>query len=96
MTADIQKEIIKLTEEWHELIGGDHHHKDKDFHWYIETRWSYGEKPKFRVFHNGHVTDDIEIACDSYETALAELRTIIKRAIQRKKETKKLPKYNDW
>jgi hypothetical protein len=42
------------------------------------------------------MTDDIEIACDSYETALMELRTILKRAIEREKESKKLPKYNDW
>lgn len=95
MTADIQEEIIQLTEQWYELISGNHH-KDKDCHWYIETRWSYGEQPEFRVLHNGYVTDDIEITCDSYETALTELRTIIKRAIQREKEAKKLPKYNDW
>ena len=95
MTADIQKEIIKLSEEWYELISGDVH-KDRDCHWYIETRWSYGEQPEFIVLHNGYVTDDIEIACDSYETALIELRTIIKRAIERQKELEKLPSSNVW
>lgn len=95
MTDKIQEEIVKLSEEWHELIGIDHH-KDRDCHWYIESRWSYGEQPEFRVLHYGYVTDDIEIACDSYETALAELRTILKRAIERQKESRKLPKYNDW
>ena len=95
MTADIQTEIFKLSEEWYELISSDHH-KDKDCHWHIETRWSYGEQPEFRVLHYGYITDDIEIACDSYETALIELRTILKRAIEREKESKKLPKYNDW
>jgi hypothetical protein len=95
MTDDIQKDIVKLTEEWYELISSNHH-KDKDCHWYIETRWSYGEKPEYRVLHNGYVTDDIEIACDSYETALTELRIILKRAIEREKELEKLPKHNDW
>jgi len=95
MTADIQTEINKLSEEWYELISGNHH-KDKDCHWYIETRWSYGEQPEFRVLHNGYVTDDIEIACDSYETALLELRTIIKRAIKRQKELAKSPNINNW
>lgn len=95
MTADIQTEIFKLSEEWYELISSNHH-KDKDCHWYIEIRWSYGEQPEFRVLHHGYMTDDIEIACDSYETALMELRTILKRAIEREKESKKLPKYNDW
>lgn len=93
--TDIQKDIVKLSEEWHDLISGDHH-KDKDCHWYIETRWSYGEPPEYRVLHNGYVTDDIEISCNSYEAALTELRTIIKRAIEREKESEKLPKYNDW
>ncbi len=95
MTADIQKEIVKLSEQWYELISSNHH-KDKDCHWYIETRWSYGEQPEFRVLHHGYITDDIEIACDSYDTALMELRTIIKRAIEREKELEKLPKHNDW
>ena len=60
--TDVQKDIVKLTEEWYELISGNHH-KDRDCHWYIETRWSYGEQPEYRVFHNGYVTDDIEISC---------------------------------
>ena len=95
MTANIQEDIVKLSEEWYELISGNHH-KDRDCHWYIETRWSYGEQPKFRELHHGYITDDIEIACDSYETALMELRTILKRAIEREKESEKLPKHNDW
>jgi hypothetical protein len=93
--TDIQKDIVKLSEQWHDLISGDHH-KDKDCHWYIETRWSYGEQPKYRVLHHGYVTDNIEITCVSYETALMELKTILKRAIERQKELEKLPKYNDW
>ncbi len=93
--TDIQKQILKLTEEWYELVSGNHH-KDRDCHWYIETRWSYGETPEYRVFHNGYVTDDIEISCDSYETALIELRNILKRAIEREKELDKLPKHNSW
>ena len=93
--TDIQKDIVKLSEQWHDLISGDHH-KDKDCHWYIETRWSYGEPPEYRVLHHGYVTDDIEITCISYEKALMELKTILKRAIERQKELEKLPKYNDW
>lgn len=93
--TNIQKDILKLSEQWHDLISGDHH-KDKDCHWYIETRWSYGEPPEYRVLHHGYVTDDIEITCISYEKALMELKTILKRAIERQKELEKLPKYNDW
>jgi hypothetical protein len=92
---NIIEEITKLTDEWYRLIGPTHH-KDRCCHWYIETRWSYGEQPKYRVLHHGYVTDNIEITCVSYETALMELKTILKRAIERQKESEKLPKYNDW
>ena len=93
--TEIQNEILKLTTEWDELVCSDLH-KDRDCHWYIETRWSYGGTPEYRVFHNGYVTDEIEIACDTYETALEELRTILKRAIERLRESKENVKFNDW
>ncbi len=46
MTDDIQKDILKLTEEWHELVC-EGIHKDRDCHWYIESVWSYGLSPKY-------------------------------------------------
>lgn len=95
MTADIQKEIIALTEEWHELICADIH-KDRDCHWYIESVWSYGLAPKYFVRHYGNIIDDIEAKCDTYEEALHTLKKIIKRAIEREKELEQLPSSNDW
>ena len=32
--TDVQEDILRLSEEWHDLISGDHH-KDKDCHWYL-------------------------------------------------------------
>ena len=95
MTDDIQKDILKLTEEWNELVC-DVIHKDRDCHWYIESVWSYGLSPKYFVRHYGNITDDIEAKCDTYGEALHTLKKIIKRAIEREKELEQLPNYNDW
>jgi len=77
-------EITKLTDEWYFLIGKDHH-KDRDCHWYIETKWSYGFPPKYHVQHWGYILGDIEEEFDSYDEALVELKNIL---IERLKEIK--------
>jgi hypothetical protein len=82
--ADIVEEITKLTDEWYSLIGKDHH-KNKDCHWYIETKWSYGQPPKYFVQHRGYILDDIEEECDSYEEALKKLKEYLEYAIQQEK-----------
>ena len=74
--TDIQKDIVKLSEQWHDLISGDHH-KDKDCHWYIETKWSYGFPPKYFVQHWGYILGDIQEEFDSYEDALLGLKEIL-------------------
>jgi hypothetical protein len=78
---NIEQEITKLTQEWYDLIGGDHH-KDRDCHWYVETKWSYGQIPVYRVIHNGYVYENIEESCISYEKALNRLREILVDAIK--------------
>lgn len=85
MIADIQKEILKLSEEWHEIVC-EGIHKDRDCHWYIQSEWSYGLKPKYYVRHHGHIADEIEAKCETYEDALITLKKIIKRAIERENE----------
>jgi hypothetical protein len=70
---NIIEEITKLTNEWYILIGPTHH-KDKCCHWYIETKWSYGQPPKYSVQHHGYILHDFdEIKCSSYEEALIVL-----------------------
>lgn len=78
---DIIQEITKLTEEWYTLIGPDHH-KDKDCHWYIETRWSYGNPPKYTVWHHGYILDKIEEDWTTCELALERLKEILTREIE--------------
>jgi hypothetical protein len=79
--SDIIEEITNLTDEWYHLIGKDHH-KDRDCHWYIETKWSYGFPPKYLVCHYGYLVDEIEEECDSHELALARLKDILTEEIK--------------
>lgn len=37
------------------IVGCSDHHKDRDCHWYIEKRWSYGNVPTYQAYHNGYV-----------------------------------------
>ena len=67
------EEITKLTEEWYKLIGGDHH-KDRDCHWYIEVKWSYGNPPKYIVMHYGYILKTIKDEYSTYEEALKGLK----------------------
>ena len=66
---DLINEITYLTDQWYCLIGREHH-KDRDCHWYIETKWSYGDPPKYFVRHYGYILDEISEECSSYEEAL--------------------------
>jgi hypothetical protein len=81
----IVEEITKLTEEWYHLIGWCHH-KDKDCHFYVETKWSYGQPPKYFAQHFGYLLHDIEEEFDSYEEALNGLKEILKKEIKQFKE----------
>lgn len=83
---ELINEITKLTEEWYFLIGKDHH-KDRDCHWYIETKWSYGFPPVYTVQHHGYILHDFEdIECSSYEEALIKLKETLTYEIKEYKK----------
>ncbi len=92
---NLTSEITKLTEEWYHLIGKDHH-KDRDCHWYIETKWSYGYSPIYTVQHFGYILDKIEEECDSYEEALTFLRDTLKKEIEDEKKSQKENEEDEW
>lgn len=77
---EIIDEITKLTKEWYELIGSDHH-KNRDCYWYIRTVWAYGDKPYYCIEHNGYVHDDIQKEFETHEEALLALKKEIEYAI---------------
>lgn len=89
--GEIVEEITKLTDEWRHLTGKGHC-KDRDFHWYIETKWSYGFPPKYNVQHWGYILGDIEEEFDSYEKALIGLKNILTEKIKQEKENQE---YNE-
>ena len=78
------EEITELTDVWYKLIGPDHH-KDRDCHWYIETKWSYGYPPKYSIQHWGYILDDIVEECNSYDEALLKLKEILIEKIEEEK-----------
>ena len=84
--SEVIHQITKLTDEWYMLLGKIGHYKDRDCHWYIETKWSYGKSPKYTVQHWGYVLHDIVEEFDSYEDALVGLRDILIEKIEEEKE----------
>ena len=92
---DLIEEIIKLTAEWRSLTVSDHC-KDRDFHWYIETKWSYGFPPKYCVQHWGYILGDIKEEFDSYEDALLGLKNILVKKIEEEKKHKEEDNENEW
>lgn len=77
----IIEEITELTAEWYKLIGPEHH-KDRDCHWYIETKWSYGQPPLYTIQHFGYILDDINENWSTYELALERLKETLTEEIK--------------
>jgi len=82
---NIINKITDLTNQWYFLIGKDHH-KDRDCHWYIETKWSYGQPPKYFVRHFGYILDEIEKEYSSFENALKGLEKTLEIEIEKEKK----------
>ena len=78
------QEVTKLTEDWYHLIGPVHH-KDKDCHWYIETKWSYGLSPTYIVRHYGYILDEVDEEFETYEEALNFLKDFLIKSIEEEK-----------
>ena len=80
-TEEILNQITELTDKWRQLAASDHC-KDRDFHFYINTVWSYGQKQKYRVEHYGYIFRDIEEEFDTYQEASLFLLKKIKEMIK--------------
>jgi hypothetical protein len=78
----LEEEITTLTEKWYKYVNLDHH-KDRDCHWYIEKRWSYGDAPYYQAFHHGYILEEWSSPkCDTLEAAEIMLVNKLKREIQ--------------
>jgi len=76
----LKAEITKLSDLYYSLLQGNHH-KDRDCHWSIEERWSYGNPPQYVLMHLGYIYKDIEIIYYTYDEALAGLNLHLNKAI---------------
>lgn len=71
MALSKEKRIQLLTSKWYEYIRMNHH-KDRDCHWFIEKRWSYGDPAKYYPAHFGYITEeklDGQVGYDTQEEA---------------------------
>jgi hypothetical protein len=84
-TKDLQDKITILTEEWYKTIGSDHH-KDRDCHWTIAVKWSYGQEPAFVIEHYGYILRNIEESYASYRAACFGLISMLEKFIKEEKE----------
>jgi hypothetical protein len=87
-TKELQEQITKLTCEWYDIIKTDHH-KDRDCHWNISVRWSYGDEPAFVIEHHGYILDHIEQSYPSYRSACFGLISMLEKFIREEVEEQK-------
>jgi hypothetical protein len=76
----IEEKLVLLTGLWCSIIQGDHH-KDRDCHWSIVTKYSYGEGAKYFVEHSGYVHADVYEQYSDYHAAQLGLRFALEKAI---------------
>jgi hypothetical protein len=70
---DLEAQLTRLTADWMSTIGPEHH-KDRDCHFWIERRWSYGEPPKWVAEHHGYwIKEQFIRRCDTYREAIQAL-----------------------
>lgn len=90
---ELEAQFTALTVEWMNTIGPECH-KDRDCHFYIERRWSYGDAPKWRAQHYGYWAEErLDKECATYHDALRALIEFLadeladaKKCIERNKE----------
>lgn len=84
MSIDAKEIQVKvLCQRYHQLIGPDHH-KDRDCHFFISKRWSYGQWPTYEIEHNGYLMErqpELLLEYDTYESARDGLIDMLTRAI---------------
>ena len=78
----LTEEITVLTGKWYRYANLDHH-KDRDCHWYIEKRWSYGDEPYYQAFHHGYLIEHWSSPkCGTAELAETILRDKLKNEVE--------------
>lgn len=63
-----QDKIHSLTAEWCNLVASDHH-KDRDMHFHIDIKYSYGSVPVYVVSHEGYIEGRFSATFSTLEEA---------------------------
>lgn len=66
-----EEKITKLTSMWYQCLID--HHKDRDCHFKITKKWSYGNKPIYCVEHWGYIYDEMYDEFETMEEAEQDL-----------------------
>ncbi len=74
--------ISKLMALWYRTISLEHH-KDRDCHFTIETRFSYGGQVRYLLSHHGYLEKEIEEEFWSYELAEQALIQLLDHLIRK-------------
>lgn len=81
-SLSLVEQITALAAEWQRLVYAQGHHKDKDCHWSIETRWSYGHLPRYAVLHHGYIQPyEINVKYNTYPEAVRGLKLVLEESI---------------
>lgn len=62
-----EEKITKLSNMWYHCLID--HHKDRDCHFNIVKRWSYGKPPVYSVEHYGYIYEEINDEFDTMKEA---------------------------
>jgi hypothetical protein len=86
----VERSVDQLVAEYMRVIGPQHH-KDRDCHWAIEKRWSYGELAGYYVQHDGYCYEHCGSCGEdgpfrTHEDALERMAHHLRRAIREAKE----------
>jgi hypothetical protein len=84
---ELEAKLTALTAEWMRVVGPEHH-KDRDCHFIIERRWSYGDRPQWVAEHYGYwITKHFIQKCDTYREAVQALIDLLEREIPEAKSS---------
>lgn len=83
MSDPKEQQVADLCLKYHMVIGPDHH-KDRDCHFFISKRWSYGHLEGYEIEHRGYLMDTQPEQFEhyaTYEAARDGLIAMLTRAI---------------
>lgn len=67
MTDPKEQQVKDLCLKYYQVISPDHH-KDRDCHFFIRKRWSYGQWPTYEIEHDGYLMDQQPEHLEQYAT----------------------------